>query len=79
MSEFDFTPIVCLVSLIVLTLWILRQVKVFHEAPTEQRIDQRLSAREMELTGPDYRDRVAPYFRKVSTRREIVRNITGAD
>ena len=51
MSEFDFTPIVCLVSLIVLTLYILRQVKVFHEAPTKQRIDQRLSDREMELTG----------------------------
>jgi hypothetical protein len=79
MSEFDFTPIVCLVSLIVLTLYILRQVKVFHQAPTEQRIDQRLSDREMELTGPDYRDHVAPYFRKVSTRRQIVRNITGAD
>jgi hypothetical protein len=43
------------------------------------RPDRRLSAREMELVGDDWRDHVASYFRKQSDRREIVRDITGAD
>jgi hypothetical protein len=47
--------------------------------PAPERPDRRLSAREMELTGDDYRDHVAGYFRKVSARREIVRDITGAN
>jgi hypothetical protein len=79
MSGPDLTPVICLIALIALTLWTLRQVKVFHSAPkTRERLTQRLSDREMELVGDDYRDHVAPYFRKVSIRRQIVRDITGA-
>ena len=79
MSGLDFTPVICGIALIALTLWTLRQIKVFHEAPkTQERLSHRLSAREMELVGDDYRDHVAPYYRKVSQRREIVREITGA-
>ncbi len=79
MSGLDFTPVICGIALIALTLWTLRQVKVFHEAPkTQQRITHKLSEREMELVGEDWRDHVAGYFRKVSQRRDIVRDITGA-
>jgi hypothetical protein len=46
--------------------------------PPPPRPDRRLSAREMELTGDDYRDHVAGYFRKVSARRDIIEQVTGA-
>ena len=46
--------------------------------PPPPRPDRRLSAREMELTGDDYRDHVAGYFRKVDARRDIIEQVTGA-
>jgi hypothetical protein len=67
----------CLFSAVVL-LALALAAWVADREPTPARPDRRLSAREMELTGDDYRDHVAGYFRKVSARREIVRDITGA-
>jgi hypothetical protein len=46
--------------------------------PPPPRPDRRLSAREMALTGDDYRDHVAAYFRKRSRQDAIVRNATEA-
>jgi hypothetical protein len=69
----------CLVALAFLLLvsaierWQDRSVK------QPRRSDQRISAEEMRLTGTDYRDHVAGYFRKVSRRRQIVRDVTEAD
>lgn len=62
----------CLFGVLALAAW------AADREPAPARPDRRLSAREMALTGDDYRVHVAPYFRKVSHRREIVREVTGA-
>ena len=68
MTTFDFTPVICVLGLIVLALWTLRQVKVFHETPRSAdngtRTDQRIPADELALTGLDWRDPVRPYFQR---------------
>jgi len=80
MTAIDYTPILCFLALIFLTLWTLRQVKLFHESPeTAERIDRRLSAEEMRLTGEDWRDNVAEYFGKRANHEAIVRDVTGCD
>lgn len=40
---------------------------------------QRIPADEMRLTGPDYRVHTDAYFARKSRRREIVRDLTGAE
>lgn len=78
MSEYDFTPIICIAALVFLAFWTIRQVKAFHQLEEEGRPDERIPVEEMRLMGEDYREHVDSYFRKVSRRREIVRDITGA-
>jgi hypothetical protein len=76
----DYTPILCLLALVALVVWAVRSYRAFYRAPdTQPRIDRRLSAREMELTGEDYRDHITGYFAKRSGHQEIIRQVTGAD
>jgi hypothetical protein len=46
--------------------------------PAPERPDRRLSAREMELVGDDWRDHIADFFTTRADRREIIRDLTGA-
>jgi hypothetical protein len=62
----------CLFGVLSLAAW------AADRTPAPARPDRRLSAREMELVGDDWRDHVTAYFHKQSDRREIVRKVTGA-
>jgi hypothetical protein len=62
----------CLFGVLALAAW------AADRTPAPARPDRRLSAREMALTGEDYRVHVDAYFRKQADRREIVRKVTGA-
>jgi len=69
--------ILCLFAGIVL-LALALAAWIADRTPAPPRPDRRLSEREMELTGDDYRDHVAGYFRKVDARRDIIEQVTGA-
>ena len=83
MSATDFTPIICLIGLIALVLWSLKQAKAYHDVPIRPRADQRIPAEDMNLLGQDYRDSVSPYFHRrleqIERKRGAILAITGID
>ena len=83
MSEYDFTPILCVISLIALVLWGFRQAKVYHQVDEPPRTGQRIPDEEMEVLGTEYFDRVRPYFTRrleaVERKHAAIAAVTGVD
>lgn len=79
----DLTGWVVGVAFVALLVWIARQVRSYHRAPSQARPDRHIPVEERELLGDDWREPAADFFAESfirSTRRRLaVYSVTGAD
>lgn len=59
----DYSPLLIVACAVLLGWWITRQIRTYNVSTSPPRPDRRIPADELALTGPDWRDPVAPYFR----------------